>query len=112
VMKDVTADATIMTEEPFGPVTPIVPFNDDGNVIKRANGTSYGLAAYVFTKDIDRVRYFVANVEAGLIGVNSMAVAGPSTPFGGVKDSGVGREAAIDGLLESMSTKSVTYGHS
>ncbi len=110
VLKDVPAHAKIMTEEPFGPVTPIVPFDDMEAVLARANGTPYGLAAYVFTRDLDRARMASARLEAGLVGVNSMSVAGPNTPFGGVKDSGVGREGAREGLLDSMVSKTITLG--
>ncbi|PCI43958.1 MAG: NAD-dependent succinate-semialdehyde dehydrogenase [Alphaproteobacteria bacterium] len=112
VLKDVPENAAIMTEEPFGPVTPIVSYGCEDEVIARANETPYGLAAYIFTNDRDRGRRLVSGIEAGLVGVNSMFVAGPSTPFGGVKDSGVGREGAMEGLLESMTTKTVTYSAS
>lgn len=110
VLKDVPQGARIMSEEPFGPVTPIVPFSDMEAVLEAANSTPYGLAAYVFTRDLERARLASARLEAGLVGVNSMNVAGPSTPFGGVKDSGVGREGAREGLLECMVTKTISLG--
>ena len=112
VLADVPAGAAIMSEEPFGPVTPIVAFRDTDAVIERANETPYGLAAYVFTPDLELARRIVARIEAGMIGINSMSAAHASVPFGGVKDSGVGREGTIDGLLESMVTKSISIGPS
>lgn len=97
-----------MREEPFGPVTPIAPFNEIDDVIERANSTPYGLASYVFTKDMARAGYLAESLEAGLVGVNSTNVAGPAVPFGGVRDSGIGREGAMEGVLESMTTKTVS----
>jgi len=99
-----------MSEEPFGPVTAIVPFAEVPAVIERANATAYGLAAYVFTRDDELAMRVVAQIEAGMVGINSMSVAHPSLPFGGVKDSGIGREGAYDGLLDSMVTKSISIG--
>ena len=99
-----------MSEEPFGPVTAIVPFTHVDTVIERANATAYGLAAYIFTRDPDLAMRVVSQVEAGMVGINSVSVAHPSLPFGGVKDSGIGREGAYDGLLDSMVTKSISVG--
>jgi succinate-semialdehyde dehydrogenase / glutarate-semialdehyde dehydrogenase len=110
VLADVPQAATLMSEEPFGPVTAIVPFAEVPAVIERANATAYGLAAYVFTRDADLAMRVVSQVEAGMVGINSMSVAHPSLPFGGVKDSGIGREGAYDGLLDSMVTKSISIG--
>lgn len=111
VLANVSPDAAIMSEEPFGPVTPIVSFGDTSVVADRANDTPYGLAAYVFTTDLERASRVVSRIQAGMIGVNSMSVAHASIPFGGVKESGFGREGTIDGLLESMVTKSISVGH-
>ncbi len=110
VLADVPDDALIMTEEPFGPVTPIARFEDVDDVVERANGTPYGLAAYVFTRDLAKANRVAGLLEAGLVGINSTNVAGPAVPFGGVRDSGVGREGAIEGVLESMTTKTVSTG--
>jgi len=110
VLADVPKHATLMSEEPFGPVTAIVPFAEVPAVIERANATAYGLAAYVFTRDDELAMRVVAQIEAGMVGINSMSVAHPSLPFGGVKDSGIGREGAYDGLLDSMVTKSISIG--
>ncbi len=112
VLADVPPTAAIMTEEPFGPVTAIAMFRDGDAVVERANETPYGLAAYVFTRDLERAARVAAQIEAGMIGVNSMSAAHATVPFGGVKDSGIGREGTIDGLLESMVTKSISIGRS
>jgi succinate-semialdehyde dehydrogenase/glutarate-semialdehyde dehydrogenase len=110
VLAEVPEAAALMSEEPFGPVTAIVPFTDVDTVIERANATAYGLAAYIFTRDPDLALRVVSQVEAGMVGINSVSVAHPSLPFGGVKDSGIGREGAYDGLLDSMVTKSISVG--
>jgi succinate-semialdehyde dehydrogenase/glutarate-semialdehyde dehydrogenase len=110
VLADVPDGACIMTEEPFGPVTAIVSFTQTGAVIERANATPYGLGAYVFSRDLDRALGVVSQIDAGMVAINSMSVALAGLPFGGVKDSGVGREGSIDGLLESMVTKSISIG--
>ena len=112
VLADVPPTADIMTEEPFGPVTAIAAFGDGEAIVDRANETAYGLAAYVFTRDLERAARVVSGIEAGMIGVNSMAAAHATVPFGGVKNSGIGREGTIDGLLESMVTKSISTGRS
>lgn len=108
VLADVPPDAQIMQEEPFGPVSALVPFTDIEQAIRRANETPYGLASYVFTGDPDLARTIADGLEAGLVGVNSAGIAGPAVPFGGVKDSGIGREGSLEGLLDSMVTKTVS----
>ncbi|RME62517.1 MAG: aldehyde dehydrogenase family protein [Alphaproteobacteria bacterium] len=110
VLVDVPADAAIMQEEPFGPVSALTPFDDIDHAIARANETAYGLASYVFTRDMDLARTIAGGLEAGLVGVNSASVAAPAVPFGGVKDSGIGREGSFEGLLESMVTKTISTG--
>jgi len=108
VLGNVPDDARIMKEEPFGPITPITRFSNIEEVIERANSTPYGLASYVFSKDKKLADKIANALEVGLVGVNSMNVAGPAVPFGGVKDSGIGREGAIEGILECMTIKAVT----
>ncbi len=111
VLAGVTDAAAIMTQEPFGPVTPVVAFRDVEAVIARANETPYGLAAYVFSSDLELAARMVARIGAGMVGINSFSAAHPSVPFGGVKDSGIGREGTLDGVLESLVTKSISVGH-
>jgi succinate-semialdehyde dehydrogenase/glutarate-semialdehyde dehydrogenase len=108
VLTDVPDDARIMREEPFGPVAPIVPFKDYDEVMARANGLEYGLAAYAFTNDNARAQQLGRDLEAGMVAVNSLLVASPETPFGGIKESGIGREAGIEGILEHMSMKTIS----
>ena len=108
VLTDVPDDARIMTEEPFGPVAPIVTFKDYDEVIERANGLEYGLAAYCFTGSSSRAQTLSRDLEAGMVAVNSLLVASPETPFGGIKESGIGREAGVEGILEHMNMKTVS----
>ena len=110
VLSDLPDHADIMSEEPFGPITPIARFKQIDEVITKANSTSYGLAAYVFSRDIGKANQVAAMLDVGLVGINSMNVAGPSVPFGGVRDSGIGREGAMEGILESMTTKTISIG--
>ena len=110
VLSDVTDEMAIMQEEPFGPITPIAKFSDWDSVIARANSTPYGLASYLFSNDLNICQKVSRELEVGLLGINTMQVAGTAVPFGGVKDSGIGREGAIDGILECMVTKTITYG--
>jgi succinate-semialdehyde dehydrogenase / glutarate-semialdehyde dehydrogenase len=110
VLTALSADAAILTEEPFGPVTPIMPFDAIDTVISRANETPYGLAAYIFTPDMTQARVIAGGLDAGMIAINSASVAAPSVPFGGVRDSGIGREGSFEGILESMVTKSISIG--
>lgn len=108
VLVDVPDNANIMTEEPFGPITPIASFQTIDEVIKRANATPYGLASYVFSHNQKLADEISDGLEVGLVGVNSMNVAGPVVPFGGVKDSGIGREGAMDGIMECLVSKTIS----
>ncbi|MCC7275099.1 MAG: NAD-dependent succinate-semialdehyde dehydrogenase [Alphaproteobacteria bacterium] len=107
VLSDVPDDARIMREEPFGPVAPIVPFKTFDEVIARANSLEYGLAAYAFTSSEKTAAAVADALESGMVGVNSLAVSTPETPFGGVKDSGHGSEGGIEGLDAYLNTKFV-----
>ena len=108
VLADLPDDAAVMREEPFGPVSAIARFDNLEDAIARANSTPYGLAAYVYTNDLSVARRVSAELDAGLVGINTTNVAGPAVPFGGVRDSGIGREGAVEGILESMTTKTVS----
>lgn len=107
VLSDVPDDARIMREEPFGPVAPIVPFRSFDEVIERANSLDYGLAAYAFTGSEKTATAVADALESGMVGVNSLAVSTPETPFGGVKDSGHGSEGGSEGLDAYLNTKFV-----
>jgi succinate-semialdehyde dehydrogenase / glutarate-semialdehyde dehydrogenase len=98
----------VMTVEPFGPIAPVVTFRDYEEVIERANALPYGLAAYAFTGSNRRAQALARDLESGMVAINSFAVASPETPFGGIKESGIGREAGMEGILEHMQMKTVS----
>jgi len=107
VLTGMTPEATVVREEIFGPVLSVLSFGDEDDAVKLANGTEYGLAAGLWTKDIQRAHRLVPQLRAGTVWVNTYRAAGPSVPFGGFNDSGVGRENGIEGLDEYLQTKSV-----
>ncbi|HUD93471.1 aldehyde dehydrogenase family protein [Sphingobium sp.] len=101
-------DATIVREEIFGPVLVATPFDDVDEVVKRANDTRYGLAANIWTRDLSRAHLIARRLQAGTVWINTHGMNDPSAPFGGVKESGWGREVGEEGLLHYMETKTVT----
>ncbi len=105
VLDGVPVDAAILSEEIFGPVAPIVRFRDQDEAIELANGTEYGLVSYLYSSDLRRALQVAEALEAGMVGINRGVVSDPAAPFGGVKQSGLGREGAHDGLLEYTETK-------
>jgi succinate-semialdehyde dehydrogenase/glutarate-semialdehyde dehydrogenase len=105
VFGDVPDEARIMHEEPFGPVAPITTFSDFDDVIRRANSTELGLASYVFTKSLKRAHETSEAIEAGMVGVNTYALATAEAPFGGVKESGFGREGGSFGIKDYLDVK-------
>ena len=108
VLVDVTADTDLLGEEIFGPVAPIVAFDNEDEAIDLANATEYGLVAYIYTRDLARGLRVSERVESGMIALNRGLVSDPAAPFGGVKQSGLGREGAHHGLLEFMETKYIS----
>ncbi|MBO9591200.1 NAD-dependent succinate-semialdehyde dehydrogenase [Devosia sp.] len=107
VLVDVPADAAMAKEEIFGPVAPLYRFETEDEAIAMANDTEYGLAAYVFTSDLKRGLAISGRIEAGMIALNRGLVSDPAAPFGGVKQSGLGREGGIHGIAEFMEPKYV-----
>jgi succinate-semialdehyde dehydrogenase / glutarate-semialdehyde dehydrogenase len=105
VLVDVPIDAGILREEIFGPVAPVVVFDTEDEAVRLANDTEYGLVAYVYTRDLQRGLRFSEALESGMVGLNRPLVSDPAAPFGGVKQSGLGREGGHDGLLEFMESK-------
>ena len=105
VLVDVPREAPIVQEEIFGPVAVIMPFESEGEVIELANATEYGLVAYIYTENLARGLRVSERVESGMIALNRGLVSDPAAPFGGVKQSGLGREGAHHGLLEFMEAK-------
>lgn len=105
VLTDVPADARILKEEVFGPVAPIVGFETEEEGIAAANDTEYGLAAYIFTQSLNRALRVAESINAGMVGVNRGVISDPAAPFGGVKESGFGREGGIEGIDEYLDIK-------
>ncbi|MDQ1620443.1 MAG: succinate-semialdehyde dehydrogenase / glutarate-semialdehyde dehydrogenase [Actinomycetota bacterium] len=105
VLVDVPADSAILREEIFGPVAPIVTFTDEADAIRYANDTEYGLVAYVYTGDLARGLRVSEALESGMVGINRGLVSDPAAPFGGVKQSGIGREGGHEGLLDYTESK-------
>ncbi len=110
VITDVPDDCQIMTQEPFGPVAPIVTFKTFDEVVQRANSLEFGLAAYAFTSSASTAAAIGDAIESGMVGVNSIAVSTPETPFGGVKESGHGSEGGTEGLSAYLVTKFISQG--
>jgi len=107
VLADVTPAMRIFREETFGPVAAVLPFSSEDEAVSAANDTEYGLAAYFYTRDIARVHRLVDALEYGMIAVNGVKMTGAPIPFGGVKQSGLGREGSRHGLNEYMELKYV-----
>jgi succinate-semialdehyde dehydrogenase/glutarate-semialdehyde dehydrogenase len=110
VIREVDGAMRIMTEEPFAPVMPLLDFARLDEVIAAANNTPYGLAAYVFTNDLTVATRMAEGLEAGIIGINDPVPATPQCPFGGMKQSGLGRELGQEGLEAYLETKYVSVG--
>jgi succinate-semialdehyde dehydrogenase/glutarate-semialdehyde dehydrogenase len=110
VVTEVPDDSKIMTQEPFGPVAPIVTFKTFDEVVERANSLEFGLAAYAFTTSNATAAAIGDALESGMVGVNSVAISTPETPFGGVKESGHGSEGGIEGLGAYLVTKFISQG--
>lgn len=108
VLTDIAPGSRVLTEEIFGPVAPIVVFDKEEEAIKHANDTEYGLVAYVFTKDLARGLRVSEKLESGMVGLNRGLVSDPAAPFGGVKQSGLGREGSHHGLAEYLETKYIS----
>ena len=108
VLANLAHDAKLLSEEPFAPVMPLLDFNKIDEVIRAANNTRYGLAAYVFTNDLTVMWRMAEGLEAGIIGINDPVPATPQCPFGGMKESGLGRELAHEGLEAYLETKFVS----
>src|ERR1700694_3306267 len=105
VLADVPPDARILREEVFGPVAPITGFDTEDEGIAAANNTEYGLAAYIYTEPLDRAVRLADALESGMVGVNRGVISDPAAPFGGVKQSGFGREGGTEGIEEYLDTK-------
>ena len=109
VLADVTDEALLAKEETFGPLAALFRFKDDAEAVARANDTEFGLAAYIFAKDAARIWNAAEGIEAGIIGVNTGFISNETAPFGGVKQSGLGREGSHLGIDEFLETKYICW---
>ena len=105
MLADVPADARILKEEVFGPVAPITGFDTEEEGVAAANDTEYGLAAYIYTQSLDRALRAADGIQSGMVGINRGVISDPAAPFGGVKESGFGREGGFEGIEEYLDIK-------
>ncbi|MDB5315377.1 MAG: succinate semialdehyde dehydrogenase [Rhodospirillales bacterium] len=110
ILSDVPHDAQIFTEETFGPVAPLFRFTDEAEAIRLANDTPFGLAAYFYARDIGRIFRVAEAIESGMIGINEGIISTEVAPFGGVKESGLGREGSLYGIEEYLEVKYLALG--
>lgn len=110
ILTGMTTDMAMAHEETFGPVAGLFPFDTEEEVVRIANASTVGLAGYFFSKDLARVYRVAEHLEVGMVGVNTGLISDPASPFGGVKESGFGREGSLYGIGEYQITKMITYG--
>ena len=110
MITDLPDDCKLMTQEPFGPLAPVVTFKTMDEVVERANSLPYGLAAYAFTGSAQTANMIGDALQSGMVGVNSINVSTPETPFGGIKESGYGSEGGLEGLQAYLNTKFISQG--
>jgi succinate-semialdehyde dehydrogenase / glutarate-semialdehyde dehydrogenase len=108
ILSNVPGTANCVHDEIFGPVAALQTFSDQEDVIRRANDTEYGLVAYVFSENMKRAMQVCERLEFGMVGLNRGLVSDPAAPFGGVKQSGLGREGGNEGMLEFMETQYIS----
>lgn len=109
IMKNVSPKMNIATEEVFGPIAPVITVEDENEAMKIANDSKYGLGASIWTQDLDKAEKLSRAVESGIVTVNNVVVSDPRVPFGGIKNSGFGRELSRFGMLEFVNIKSVRF---
>ncbi len=105
VLNNVTPEMLIYREETFGPVAAVIPFDDDDDILAMANDTHYGLAAYIYSQNLTQAMRLFEGLQFGIIGINDINPASAAAPFGGMKDSGLGREGSREGIQEYLETK-------
>jgi succinate-semialdehyde dehydrogenase/glutarate-semialdehyde dehydrogenase len=110
IMTDVSTDAMLMKEETFGPVAPLIRFSSEDDVIAKANDTEFGLACYFYSQNIGRVWRFAAALEYGIVGINEGIISTEVAPFGGIKESGIGREGSKYGIDDYLEVKYICMG--
>ena len=109
MLADVPANPRILKEEVFGPVAAVIGFDGEAEGVAAANDTQYGLASYVYTESLDRALRVSAAIESGMVGVNRGIISDVAAPFGGVKESGLGRESGSEGIEEYLETKYIAF---
>ncbi len=110
VISDVDSSMLVAREETFGPVAPVFRFKDEADVIAQANDTQFGLASYFYARDLGRVWRVAEALEYGMVGINTGAISSELAPFGGVKESGIGREGSRHGVEEFVELKYMLMG--
>ncbi len=110
ILTHVTNDAVVTKEETFGPIAPLIRFNDEEDVVAMANDTPFGLAAYFYSNDVKRIWRVFEALEAGMVGINTGFISSEATPFGGIKQSGLGREGSLYGMDEFLEIKTGCFG--
>jgi succinate-semialdehyde dehydrogenase/glutarate-semialdehyde dehydrogenase len=110
VLADAKPGMAVLSEEIFGPVAPIVRFSSDAEVVQLANDSIYGLAAYFYSRDIGRIWRVAEQLEYGIVGINTGLISNEVAPFGGVKQSGIGREGSKYGIEDYLSIKYLCMG--
>jgi succinate-semialdehyde dehydrogenase/glutarate-semialdehyde dehydrogenase len=108
ILTQVATNSRVMNEEPFGPVSMMVPFTDFGDAVREANRLPYGLAAYAYTNSVRTANLIASAVESGMVSINHHGLALPEVPFGGVKDSGYGSEGGSEALEAYLNAKFIT----
>lgn len=109
ILTGVNSSMKIYREETFGPVAPIITYSDEDSIVEKANDTNYGLAAYVYTRDLSKAFSITERLNFGIIGINDINPTSVAAPFGGMKDSGIGREGATEGIEEYLEVKSCGF---
>jgi acyl-CoA reductase-like NAD-dependent aldehyde dehydrogenase len=109
IMKNVSPKMDIATEEVFGPLAPVITVENEKDAMKIANDSKYGLGASIWTQDLDKAEMLSRTIESGIVTVNNVVVSDPRVPFGGIKNSGFGRELSRYGMLEFMNVKSIRF---
>jgi succinate-semialdehyde dehydrogenase/glutarate-semialdehyde dehydrogenase len=110
VLTDVSADMLPMREETFGPVAPLMKFETDDEAIRLANASEFGLASYFYSRDLRRVWRVAEALESGMVGINEGIISTEVAPFGGIKESGIGREGSKYGIEEYLEIKYLCFG--
>ena len=105
ILNRVTPEMLIYQEETFGPVAPVIIYQDEDDLLEMANDTHYGLASYVYTQNLKSAMRLFEGLEFGIVGINDINPTSAAAPFGGIKDSGIGREGASEGIHEYLETK-------